>query len=533
MINRQVKADMFSKKAIFLCFLYFSLFSILLSFCNTKEFHRSVATPLGVLGPPHASFEKLAITSVPNNIFDLSQSSSEESVAVAFNRTLSIYALKNHQRDEGGMYYAGDLPSIYNLLRIGYPSNGRGGACSQCDAQNSDSTFSVSSNLISYFIKDPIKSFDSVFGLYPLIKTLIGNDLHFYSMLAFYIEALAEVDFNWKVIKNPTYLNGDYNSYSELIFADPKIEALGAKVHSCWWDPCTLEYRTADNRMKEMKWRMIKFFHRRGEFLSNVTGFYILKILHEEAKKNNSAAPFYRRSYELFAERYNNFANRWNAGEKINNPYEKINHEETYDVNWDFIGLLDNYKGEKLPQIPGEEDKPVLSLQSRNFKLNIDFALVPEPVDNHHFYVGPKQSLCGQYSSRMIGMTFYPDESLEIALIAKNPIIGNLPVYGITRSEYSGVGIGGIKYLIVSKDNKPVFIVRGQQISPQGCGGFNYDSNPIISLDQMLKMLQWKIFQLVELSKFEENINFLNVDVWASYLSWYYPSHYISIPLGQ
>ena len=523
---------MFSKKAIFLCFFYFSLFSILLSFCNTKEFHRSVATPLGVLGPPHASFEKLAITSVPNNIFDLSQSSSEESVAVAFNRTLSIYALKNHQRGGWWPGYAGDLPSIYNLLRIGYPRNGhRGDACSQCDAQNSDSTFSVSSNLVSYFIKDPIKSFDSVFGLYPLIKTLIGNDLHFYSMLAFYIEALAEVDFNWKVIKNPTYLNGDYNSYSELIFADPKIEALGAKVHSCWWDPCTLEYRTADNRMKEMKWRMIKFFHRRGEFLSNVTGFYILKILHEEAKKNNSAAPFYRRSYELFAERYNNFANRWNAGEKINNPYEKINHEETYDVNWDFIGLLDNYKGEKLPQIPGEEDKPVLSLQSRNFKLNIDFALVPEPVDNHHFYVGPKQSLCGQYSSRMIGMTFYPDESLEIALIAKNPIIGNLPVYGLTRSEYSS--IAGIEYLIVSKDNKPVFIVRGVRISPQGCGGFNYDSNPIISLDQMLKMLQWKIFQLVELSKFEENINFLDVDVWASSLVWQAPTHYISIPLGQ
>jgi hypothetical protein len=368
-----------------------------------------------------------------SGIIAIPETFAEESLTTELKKNLSYYASEN----------VGGISSIFYLLRLGYPKHEENGVYS---------TTSISSSLIKYFKINPIKAFDIAFKSYPLIKTIVGNDSQFYSLLAFYVQTIAETDFKWKVIKNPTYLNGDYNSYSEIVFANPKIEALGAKRESVWYrdsETNSLFYRNKD-RSQDMKWRMIKFFHRRGPFFSNLAGYYILKILREEAKINDSAIPAYIRSYVEFSDKYNKFASRWNAGDEIENPYRSTGHRIH----------LNEYKKIQLPSLSKDQfEKTYLKIA------NIDFLLESGKGKSNYIDEGTKELLCDQYRKQRVEITS-PEEMSNY--IEKNPVLEKIPAYGEEGQK---------ELLVVFNESWPLVAFKGFSINIK-CEDITSDGNP-------------------------------------------------------
>lgn len=288
----------------------------------------------GVHSPRNANIERLStcMEQEGESLFGKEENETPEDKLLADFHILGGIYEKKDKTGTAGIYYA---------LRQGYPYR-----------VGFFSAISFPESLIQFFIRKPILAFDTLFNAYSLIKKAIGNDKRFYSLVSFYIEAISDTNFNWKVIKNPNYLQGGYNEYSEIIFEDQAIENKGAKRASAWGETTgALEYRSS-NRREDMKWRMMKFFHRRGPFLSNLMGYYLVKILKKESELNDSAKSYYKKSYFKFAAKYNNFVENWNKGIVPDNPYEGLNYSINIDDEYRFDLFVEQYKGSVLNDIP-------------------------------------------------------------------------------------------------------------------------------------------------------------------------------------
>ena len=345
------------------------------------------------------------------------------------------------------------------MLTFGYPKligDPKPKGFEEEDEGGEYSSLSVSSKLLGYFLKDPIKTFDTIFNLYPSIKRIIGNNSHFYSNDSLLPRGqFSEVDFNWRVTKNPNYpnyLDDSYNSYSELIFYDQKIELLGAKKTS--YD-MGLAYRT-DNKLNDMKWRMKKFFHRRGEFLSNLTGFYLLKILKNEAKINDKAVPFYNISYRFFSKKYNSFAERWNSGAEINNPYKRTVHKI----------YLNEYANTKL--LPIAEEK--FSEMDDSFKVDIDFALNSKYVNEDYFGYTSEMGFCGHIRSQSFEFSI-SDVKLKKEFFRNNPRLSEIPIYGSKDYDFQNI-------VVLSINGIPKLSLHGWYDVGMECEDITNDGTP-------------------------------------------------------
>ena len=99
------------------------------------------------------------LSSFFKNILGPSESSTfEESITTEFERNLGFYSLITKEKE----------PSIYPLLTFGYPKligDPKPKGFEEEDEGGEYSSLSVSSKLLGYFLKDPIKTFDTIFNL--------------------------------------------------------------------------------------------------------------------------------------------------------------------------------------------------------------------------------------------------------------------------------------------------------------------------------------------------------------------------------